>query len=162
MPYVQRDVAGKVVGLYANFQEGYAEEWLDEGHPDLPPTADDAKAIRWNAIKAERDRRRTNGGVKVGNYWFKSDDRAVGEYTALNAISVGLSGTAVLRAGWRTMEPSVTVDMTPNLVKQILAAGFAAVAAIDDAAQAHKTAMDACSDPATYDFSAGWPPAFGE
>ena len=34
MPYVERRDL-RVVGRYARPQPGYAEEWLDEGHPDL-------------------------------------------------------------------------------------------------------------------------------
>ena len=34
MPYVERKL-GQVVGKYAQKQAGYAEEWLDDGHPDL-------------------------------------------------------------------------------------------------------------------------------
>lgn len=39
MPYVQRDDAGKVSATFANKQDSYAEEWLDEGHPDLEPAS---------------------------------------------------------------------------------------------------------------------------
>lgn len=35
MPYVQRDANGNVVGVFNRLQEGYAEEWLDDDHPDL-------------------------------------------------------------------------------------------------------------------------------
>lgn len=35
MPYVERNGAGRVVGLYANLQEGFAEEWLDDAAPDV-------------------------------------------------------------------------------------------------------------------------------
>lgn len=43
MPFVQR-VAGVVTGVYANRQPGYAEEFLDDDHPDVaayrnPPPA---------------------------------------------------------------------------------------------------------------------------
>jgi hypothetical protein len=34
MPYVERR-DGKVTGLYANKQPGYAEEFLEEDHPEL-------------------------------------------------------------------------------------------------------------------------------
>lgn len=35
MPYVERNENGVVVGLYANFQEGYAEEWLEDDDPEV-------------------------------------------------------------------------------------------------------------------------------
>lgn len=112
------------------------------------------------SIKAERDKRRFEGGVKVGELWFLSTAVAMAEYTALAVISSGLPGDTVLRSTWRTMTPGVVVDMTPNLVRQILSAGFAAVAAIDDASQTHINAMTLSADPAAYDYSAGWPEHF--
>lgn len=44
MPYVQRDLNGKLIGSYACFQAGYAEEFLPDGSPDLLPP--------WAPIKA--------------------------------------------------------------------------------------------------------------
>lgn len=35
MPWVQRNEAAEVIGRFANLQPGYAEEWLDDDHPDL-------------------------------------------------------------------------------------------------------------------------------
>jgi hypothetical protein len=46
MRYVQRDESGKVVGHFANWQEGYAEEALSDDHVDLV------------AFRAERERLR--------------------------------------------------------------------------------------------------------
>lgn len=39
MPYVQRDVNGNITGLFANPQEGYAEEWQDEAEIYISPDA---------------------------------------------------------------------------------------------------------------------------
>jgi hypothetical protein len=140
----------------------WTQQWsvVDVAEEVAAQRLSDAQAMAWERIKGERDRRRLEGGAKVGELWFKSDDRAVGEYVALATIGAALPGTTVLRAAWRTMAEGVTVDMTPNLVKQILSAGFAQVAAIDDAAQAHRAAMEQAADPLAYDFSAGWPSTF--
>lgn len=35
MPYVQRDGSNAVCGVYANAQEGYAEEWLEPDDPEV-------------------------------------------------------------------------------------------------------------------------------
>ncbi len=35
MPYVQRDRSGNMRGLFARRQEGFAEEFLAEDHPDV-------------------------------------------------------------------------------------------------------------------------------
>jgi hypothetical protein len=37
MPYIQRDVNNKIIGIYANKQDGYAEEFLDEDSNELNP-----------------------------------------------------------------------------------------------------------------------------
>jgi hypothetical protein len=113
-------------------------------------------------INAKRDDMRFNGGVKVGANWFRSDAIATAEYNSLVLLSAGQADTVVLRAGWRTMD-GTKVDMTPALVKQILMAGFAKVAAIDDASEGHKEALGAAVDVeeiAAYDWQAGWPEVF--
>lgn len=112
-------------------------------------------------LKTERDRRQLEGGVKVGDHWYLSTERATGEYNSLINASQGMPEDTVLRSGWRTMS-GATVDMTPLLARQILLAGIQQRCAIDDAALAHKAAMEACADPASYDFSTGWPPVFGD
>jgi len=130
------------------------------GKPVLadPPKATAAEV--WERIKSERARRRFDGGVKVGENWFLSTQQAAGEYTALILVGSALPPGAVLRPAWRTMSQGVTVDMTAALAAQILGSGFQAIAAIDDAARAHRAAMEASADPAAYDYSTGWPAVF--
>jgi hypothetical protein len=111
------------------------------------------------AIKVERDRIRFEGGVNVGHHWYKSDQTATSEYTALALIGATMSPDAVIRPNWRTMD-GAAVDMTPALVTQILAAGFTQLAAIDDAAQVHIAAVSASTNPTDYDYSTGWPAHF--
>lgn len=116
----------------------------------------------FSRINAHRDNLRFNGGVKVGANWFLSTAIATAEYNSLLLLSAGLPEDMVLRAGWRTMD-GTKVDMTPALVKQVLAAGFAKVAAIDDVSEGHKDALKAAADVdevAAYDWSAGWPEVF--
>lgn len=126
-------------------------------------TLDECKSFMWEDIKAERDRRKYEGGAKVGELWWLSTRDAIGEYNSLLSIAArnSLPGTYVMRAAWRSMS-GVTQDMTPNLASQILMAGFALFAAIDDAAQAHGLAMEQSADPAGYDFSGGWPAIYGQ
>jgi len=118
-----------------------------------------AQAAIWESIKAERDRRQLEGGVQVDGHWFLSTDRATGEYNSLINASQGMSSDTILRSGWRTMD-GAQVDMTPALASQILIAGIAQRCAIDDAAIAHKVAMEAVADPVGYDYSGGWPSVF--
>ncbi len=117
--------------------------------------------LKWADIVAERNRRWFEGGAKVGSLWFLSHNQAVGEYTSILVLAqkLGLPGATVMRADWRSMSEE-TQNMTPDLAAQILQAGMAMRAAVDDASQVHKVAMEAAEDPASYDFSGGWPETF--
>lgn len=114
-----------------------------------------SKVKTWEAIKAERDRRIDRGGYKVGTKWFHSDQKSRSQQ--LGMVLLGASLPANLQ--WKTMGGSF-VTMTPALTQQILAAGAASDHAIFAAAEAHKAAMEASADPASYDYSGGWPATF--
>lgn len=125
---------------------------------EIPATPiENIRASTWSSIKTKRDQLRFDGGVKVNGHWFKSNQIATAEYNSI--ISLGLPDSTVLRANWRTMDNGEVV-MTPLLAKQIIQAGFTQAAAIDDAAQTHKAAMESSENPANYDFSNGWPETF--
>jgi hypothetical protein len=125
-----------------------------------------AKTARWEEIKAERDRRKS-GGVKVliadVPYWFHSDDPSRSQYGILDskAIRAGWADTVVIHSAWKTMS-GVKVPMTVARLRQILDNGIVLDAAIFDAAETHRAAMEAAENPATYDFSTGWPEHYQE
>lgn len=121
------------------------------------PTVEQSKARKWDAIKVERDRRTDQGGYKVGTKWFHSDQKSRSQQLGL--VLLGASIPANLQ--WKTMDGSF-VTMTATLAQQVLAAAAASDQAIFAAAETHKAAMEASADPASYDFSAGWPKSFGE
>lgn len=52
MPFVQRDNSGAVIGRFANLQPGFAEEWLEDGHPDLQPSIQHTIAAKMEDINA--------------------------------------------------------------------------------------------------------------
>jgi hypothetical protein len=108
-------------------------------------------------IKAERDRRIQSGGFKVGTKWFHSDTFSRTQQMGL----VMLGANIPANTPWKTMDGS-TVVMTQQLAQQIFAAAAASDIAIFAAAEAHRAALEASSDPGSYDTSAGWPKAFGE
>ena len=54
------------------------------------------------------------------------------------------------------------VQMTPALAQGIFAAATAYDVAVFAAAETHRAAMEADTDPAAYDCSTGWPKMFGE
>lgn len=113
-------------------------------------------SIIWTQIKAERDRR-NHAGYKVGTKWFHSD--ADSRIQQLGLVMMGANIPAGLQ--WKTMDGSF-VAMTTTLAQQVFAAAAASDQAIFAAAETHKAAMEASADPASYDFSTGWPLVFGE
>ena len=141
---------------------GFDLETIQPPAPEPLPTTNELKVRAWEAIKAERSRRKA-GGVKVGEYWFHTDDASRIQYGILDgkATRAALPVNAVLQPEWKTMA-GVKTPMTVALLRQVLDAGIASEAAVFDAAETHKAAMEAAADPAAYDFSGGWPKVFGE
>lgn len=110
----------------------------------------------WDAIKAERDRRKA-GGVKVGAKWFHSDDASRIQQMAL--VMMGASIPAGLQ--WKTMDGSF-ITMTQAVAGNVFAAAAASDQAIFSVAEGHRVAMEAIADPESYDYSTGWPKIYGE
>lgn len=120
------------------------------------PPVPNAASI-WGVIQVERNRRTREGGYQVAGKWFHSDEFSRGQQLGL--VLLGSNIPAGLQ--WKTMDGTF-VTMTPTLAQQILGAAAASDTAIFAAAEVHKAAMEASTDPATYDFSGGWPKVFGE
>jgi len=179
--FAETDAAGLVISIFAGNVEGHRlveiskENYetvrgggvfhLADGVLTLQPATSsslqDRKQVKWNEIRLERDRRQLDGGVKVDGHWLLSTERATSEYNTIINTTRSAPDTTIVRAGWRTMN-GAEIDMTPALALKILTLGIAQRCSIDDAAQAHKSAMEICADPSAYDFSGGWPKVFGE
>lgn len=125
---------------------------------NLPPISlATKKVMAWGAIKAERDRRIQSSGYKVGTKWFHSDT-----FSRTQQMGLVMMGASIpANTPWKTMD-GTTVVMTQTLAGQIFATAAGSDIAIFAAAETHKAAMEASADPATYDFSTGWPKGFGE
>ena len=133
------------------------QKWIAEGNSPEPfETVQDIKGRQWNAIKAERDRRKA-GGVKVGAKWFHSDDGS--RIQQIGLVMMGASIPAGLQ--WKTMDGSF-VTMTQALATSVFGAVAASDQAIFAAAETHRVAMEASADPAAYDYSGGWQKIYGE
>lgn len=132
-----------------------------DGFPALveppQPTLSELKTAKWEAIKAERDRRIQHGGYKVGELGFHSDTFSRTQQMGL--VMLGANIPANLQ--WKTLDGSFVV-MTQALAGQVFAAAAASDIAIFGAAETHRAAMEASADPAAYDFAGGWPVGFGE
>jgi len=102
-----------------------------------------------------------SGGYYVGDR--QGDDLAVPDRPS--ALHVWRGGVWVLDIAanlqWKTTDGSF-ITMTQTLAQQV----FGAVAANDQtifaAAETHRVAMEASADPASYDYSGGWPKIYGE
>jgi len=111
-------------------------------------------------IKAERDRRMA-GGYKVeiepGVYkWYHSDQTSRTQHLGLI-----IAGAAVPPVPWKTMD-GTKVPMSQTIAQKV----FQAAMVLDDAlytkAEEHMAAMEASSDPLSYNFLTGWPEHFHE
>ena len=113
-----------------------------------------ARAAKWEAIMAERDRRKALG-VKVGDHWYHSDADS-----RIQQISLFVMGASVPPIPWKTLTttpPPVFVTMTQTIAAGIFQNTAASDAAIFAAAETHRIAMEASPTPETYDFTGGWP-----
>jgi hypothetical protein len=148
---------GACIPLPPNESEGWAyQAWLDAGNVPEPAGLGPApKDVMWEKIKVERDRRK-GAGVKVDQKWFHTDADS-----RIQQLGLVLFGSSVPPVQWKTLDGS-KVSMTQSLANQI----FQAVAGLDQVlfakAEEHRAAMEASTDPSSYDFSVGWPLAYGE
>ena len=140
-----------------------------DGRPALADPPAPTAAEIWERIKAERDRRKT-GGFKVGALWFHSDADSRIQHLGLKdkardllatggemAVNLTILGQPVR---WKTMDGSFAT-ITAQLAFDIVAAAGDLDARLFTVAETHRAAMEATSNPAVYDFSAGWPETFG-
>ena len=114
-----------------------------------------ARAAKWEAIKAERDRRKYLG-VKVVGHWFHSDDPSRIQQLALVMMGAGIPPGLQ----WKTFTltpPPVFVTMTQTLAQQIFQATALSDQSIFSVAESHRIAMEASDRPDLYDFNSGWP-----
>lgn len=126
-----------------------------------------ARASVLKAINAKRDQLTQNGGYPLDGFWFHSDSYSLSQQQGLilAAMQVQAAGgdmdAPLLPTAWKTMGGN-RVPMTARLALRLLPAAMAQQGEIFDAAEAHGVAMMESPDPASYDYSGGWPQVFGE
>ena len=135
---------------------GGVQQWEVYALPaeDVSANQAAARSAKWEAIMAERDRRKALG-VKVGDHWYHSDADS-----RIQQISLFVMGASVPPIQWKTLTttPSpVFVTMTQTIAAGIFQNTAASDAAIFAAAETHRIAMEASPTPETYDFTGGWP-----
>jgi hypothetical protein len=109
----------------------------------------------WDRIQEKRDFLTENGGYKVGAKWFHSDQKSRSQQLSLLLLGADIP----LTLQWKTMDGTF-VTMTEQLAQQILKAAIVSDQTIFTVAEAHRVAMESSADPASYDFSSGWPKVF--
>lgn len=126
--------------------------------PSGPDSDEDvARERHWAAIKAERDRRRAEGGFYVASVdkWFHSDDTS-----RIQQIGLVLMGASVPPVQWKTMDGSFAT-MSQTLAAAIFATAAASDQALFAAAETARAAMAAA--PLGWSItSVAWPAIFGE
>ena len=133
-------------------------DWWNHADPQPTPEQIEAarlpahRALRWEEIKAERDRRIQASGYVVNGKRFHSDTFSRTQQMGL--VMLGASMPPGLM--WKVMDGSF-VEMTPTLAQQVFAAAAASDIALFSHALALQAQVNAAADPATIDITAGWP-----
>ena len=113
------------------------------------------RATLWEAVKAERDRRKA-GGTLVSGKWYHSDADS-----RVQQLGLFIMGAAVPAVQWKTMDGSF-VPMSQALAGAIFAARAQADIALFGHAEALRAQIFAAADPRLVDIKAGWLPVYGE
>ena len=134
-------------------------EWAAEKAASEKKSAEAAeiksKAAEYDAIKAERDRRKFNG-VFISGKWIHTDT-----YSRTQWVGMVMMGAGIPAIPWTTM------DNTTITTSQALAgAVFQGIAQLDAALFAYAKSLidqvDVSSEPQNIDIMTGWPTTFGE
>lgn len=113
-----------------------------------------AKSTKWEAIKAEREKRKEAGYMVAGHRYHSDQSSRIQQ---LGLVIMGASIPAGLK--WKTMDNGL-VDMTPTLAQQIFGATATNDATLHAVAEMKKAALFALEDFAAvqaFDVTAGWP-----
>jgi hypothetical protein len=134
----------------------------------LAETKEEAIARLDTAIKAERDRRKV-GGVFVAGKWIQTDADSCIQFLGLKdkardilaaggtlADPIKVLGQNVV---WRSMDGTY-LPITGQIAFDVVTAKGDLDALAFGRAEQHRAALAASADPASYDYSTGWPAVF--
>lgn len=128
-----------------------ADDYLDETANYLALL----KNNRWEAIKAERDRRTHQGGYRVETKWYHSDTFSRSQQLGLVMMGQNIPSGLM----WKTMDGSF-VEMTPQLAQDIFVAATISDTTIFDYAESLKQLVLASDQPESIDIYSGWPESY--
>lgn len=156
--YVQRNEAGTIIGRFFNLQPGFAEEWLDHGHPELLPAP---QAVD---VDIERDAR-IDAGFTFNGILFQSraGDRENIAGAAQLAFMAMMDGAANGDLRWSDPSQDFTWIAADN---RLVTMDAQTVVALGKAAAEHKQRLifaarqikDAAEIPADFAKNQFWPP----
>ena len=110
-------------------------------------------AVKSDAIKAERDRRKFNG-VKVGTQWIHTDT-----YSRTQWMAMVMMGASIPAIDWTTMD-GTSVVTSQALAGQVFQGTAQLDAQLFGYAKMLITQVEAAADPASVDITVGWPATF--
>lgn len=155
--YVQRNESGAIIGRFFNRQPGFAEEWLDEGHPELKPVPLAAD------IDIERDAR-IDAGFSFNGVRFQSrmGDRENIAGAAQLAFMAMMNGAVAGDLRWSDPNQDFTWIAADN---SLVTMDAPTVVALGKAAAEHKQQLifaarqikDAAEIPADFADDKWWP-----
>lgn len=157
-------------GIIQNETSNWVYNWrIEDWSPaHIAQYMQSSAVLKWNQIKAERDRR-TTGGFHVGLKWFHSDQASRVQHLGLkdkarDILSGGGTMTDPIKIlgqqiYWKTMDSSF-LPLVVQHAFDIINAAANLDAMLFIAAEQHKAAMINSVNPMAYDFSSGWPQAF--
>ena len=139
----------QVNGEWVSSDDAAVQSIMD-GYNPLP----EAMGKKWDAIKAERDRRKEAGYMVAGHRYHSDQSSRIQQ---LGLVLMGASIPADLK--WKTMDNGF-VAMTPTLAQQIFFTTATNDATLHAVAEMKKAALYALADLAAveaFDVTAGWP-----
>lgn len=119
------------------------------------PNVDEIRDRKWQEIKAKRDDLVLNGGFRVDDKWYHSDEKSRIQQLGLLHLGVNIPDALY----WKTMDSSFIL-MTAVLINRIFAAAIQSDTMLHKIAEEHRAALNSSEDSWNYDFSGRWPTLF--
>lgn len=166
-PVLLEGFTAKIKGIVQNPAGEWVHDWeVVAFAEDIKlRTKEEQQEEVWQAIKAERDRRKAAGlrlivdGVE---YWFWTDDPSRSQYALLECRiqRLNLPDEMVL-TDWKTMS-GVYIPLTVGLLHRIIDQGIANESYTFHNAEKHRQAMLLVDQPLRYDYGTDWLPTYAE
>lgn len=136
--------------------------------PKPLPTLAEFKAEKIEQIKSVRDRLTLNGGHKIGENWYHSNEISLIQQLALNGIADKMvaagapDSTAIIATPWKTLSGAY-VTLTVGIAKSFIQSALTQQSALFSAAQNKINEVNALATIESvnvYDINAGFPAVY--